>query len=129
MKQKTIGVNPLEEYLSKSAQKEQKQETDSDDGIAPESNPLILVGEPTPLPAPQLEQKETVLPGKMRITLHISAQVIDRLKNAVYWEPGMTLAGFAEEALEKALNEMEAERGKPFEKRRQHRLRGGRPII
>lgn len=129
MKQKTIGLNPLEEYLSKSNQRESQEEVDGKAQEASLATPLVLVGEPTSLPSAPSEQKAEVIPGKQRITLHISAHVIDRLKNAVYWEPGLTLAGFAEEALEKALDEMEAERGKPFEKRRQHRLRGGRPII
>ena len=74
--------------------------------------------------APESEK----LQGKQRITLHISADVIHRVKNAVYWEPGLTLAGFAEVALEDALEVMENERGKAFPERRDHRLRGGRPI-
>lgn len=107
MNKKTIGINPLEEYLASS--REQKERTE------------VVESEERTQPAP--------LAGKQRITLHISAQVIDRVKNAVYWEPGLTLAGFAEEALEKALNDLEAERGTPFAQRREHRLRGGRPII
>ncbi len=104
MKQKTIGRNPLEEYLS--SNKELKEETSVE-------QPQII-SSPSPL--------------KQRVTLYISADVIDRVKNAVYWEPGLTLAAFAEEALAKALNELEAERGKPFSQRKEHKLRGGRPL-
>ncbi len=124
MKQKTIGINPLEEYLSKGKEQKVPEVVEVEQHAAP----LVLVGEPTPVSEIVVAQEETIR-GKQRITLHISAEVIDRLKNAVYWEPGLTLAGFAEEALEKALNDMESERGKPFPQRRQHRLKGGRPII
>jgi hypothetical protein len=65
---------------------------------------------------------------KQRVTIHVPAELIDRVKNAVYWEPGLTLAGFAEMALAKALEELEQERGTPFPHRRDRQLRGGRPI-
>lgn len=189
MKQKTIGINPLEEYLSGKKQAKEQQESrdeaaskemelvatskpvamqvvpDSvkEQSIASESaaqrtqsadeeidreeqatkSTLFVAQETVSLETPlhldsslsgQLTINESLtgrtnLAGKQRITLHISAEIVDRVKNAVYWEPGLTVAGFAEEALEKALADMEAERGKPFPQRRQHRLRGGRPII
>lgn len=108
MKQKTIGLNPLEEYLtSTKATKEEPQE---------------ILEEPVPFVASEAGAKQ-------RITIHISAAVIERVKNAVYWEPGLTVAGLAEEALERAVESLEAERGTPFPQRKEHRLRGGRPII
>ncbi len=177
MKQKTIGINPLEEYLSgKKLSKERQQESESS-ALATEQtlhNPAAKLheqrdvipkvqqtqdgGEKSFLPdesvlkagsrdesleeplridtslsgqltIDQMGVRSQQLAGKQRITLHISAEIVDRVKNAVYWEPGLTVAGFAEEALEKALADMEAERGAPFPQRRQHRLRGGRPII
>lgn len=134
MTKKTIGLNPLEEYLS--ATREQR---DTREQKAPEVSVQTQQVERTQASLAAEEQKmtEPIMPengssqiaGKQRITLHISGAVIDRVKNAVYWEPGLTLAGFAEEALERALNELEAERGSPFPQRREHRLRGGRPII
>jgi hypothetical protein len=179
MKQKTIGLNPLEEYLS--GKKQSKQQT----AASVEDNPVqteqsqaavsakttkteesvslssvssvaehvqargsvlekqaaekeqVVLQEPLSIDSTlsgQLTIDDSVgrgqqLAGKQRITLHISAEIVDRVKNAVYWEPGLTVAGFAEDALEKALAEMETQRGAPFPQRRQHRLRGGRPII
>ncbi len=114
MKQKTIGINPLEEYLASSREHKERISEEPEPHKKEEQEPEIL-----PMP--------TV--GKQRITLHISAEVVDRVKNAVYWEPGLTLAGFAESALEKALNDLEVERGARFAQRKEHRLRGGRPII
>lgn len=125
MKQKTIGINPLEEYLSSS--REQKEVSSMPEKSKDQAQETIK--EEHSVVASQSALEAASLAGKQRITLHISADVVDRVKNAVYWEPGLTLAGFAEEALEKALKDLEAERGAPFPQRREHRLRGGRPII
>ncbi len=133
MKQKTIGINPLEEYLSNGKKKKSSHVDEAGEQPA-EAQP-----QPTELPtgqltfAPQIsgatEDSLAEGPRKQRITLHISSHIIDRVKNAVYWEPGLTIAGFAEKALSKALDEIEAERGSPFPSRRTHKLRGGRPLI
>ena len=76
----------------------------------------------------RVPEEEVKRPTKQRITLHISAELVDRVKNAVYWEPGLTVAGFAEEAFFKTIEELEEDRGAPFPQRKQHRLRGGRPV-
>lgn len=64
---------------------------------------------------------------KQRITVQISVDVIDRLKNAVYWTPGLTLASLAEEAFSKTVDKLEKERKKPFPQRKEE-LKTGRPI-
>ena len=77
--------------------------------------------------------KETSKPGsatkieKERLTVHIPVNLIDRVKNAVYWTPGLTLARLAEKALGKEMEELEKEKGGPFPPR-QEELRGGRPL-
>jgi predicted DNA binding CopG/RHH family protein len=65
---------------------------------------------------------------KERVTIHIPTELIDKVKNAVYWEPGLTLAGFAQIAFDRFLSQLEEEKGEPFPPRRRHRLFGGRPI-
>ena len=78
MKKKfTIGSNPLEAYLQQKSPQHKEQ----------------------PAPATQ--------PLKQRITIHLTVDLIERVKNAVFWQPGMTLTSFAEEALETALKKME----------------------
>lgn len=165
IKQKTIGRNPLEDYLSSKEPKESKETTGASEQRVPEphSSPLLTA----PLPAAQLSTaqqsaalqfaaqqpvapQQTAQPFntqhaveaeaaelnatksssslKQRITLYISADVIDKVKDAVYWEPGLTLAAFSEEALYNALISLEAERGKPFPPRKERKLRGGRPL-
>jgi predicted DNA binding CopG/RHH family protein len=64
---------------------------------------------------------------KQRITVQISEDVIERLKNAVYWTPGLTLASLAEEAFSKAVDALEKEREAPFSKRKDE-LKTGRPL-
>lgn len=64
---------------------------------------------------------------KQRITVQISEDVIERIKNAVYWTPGLTLASLAEEAFAKAVDALERERKAPFLKRKDE-LKTGRPI-
>lgn len=162
MSKKTIGLNPLEEYLSapkKAPEKKEKPEIQPEkrQKTAPKvKEPVALQEAPTfaqpvvqekPKPSGELTEaveidvqgqlaikgtrvpeEKVQRPAKQRITLHISADLVDRVKNAVYWEPGLTVAGFAEEAFTKTIEELEEERGAPFPQRKQHRLRGGRPV-
>lgn len=64
---------------------------------------------------------------KERLTVHLPVELIERVKNAVYWTPGLTLAGLAEEALAAAVERLEHERGEPFPPRKSE-LKGGRPL-
>ncbi len=168
MIKKTIGLNPLEEYLS--APKNPKKDVKKEVIVQPKKADVEPVVEPQVLsekkPKVQMQpeqvqpkQVQPVLatpilnenveidvqgqlaikgtkvpeekkerPAKQRITLHISTDLVDRIKNAVYWEPGLTVAGFAEEAFTGAMDVLEKERGEPFPQRKHHRLRGGRPV-
>ncbi len=76
-------------------------------------------------PPPQPEQPPRI--EKQRMTIHLPVDLVEKMKDAVYWTPGLTLAGLAEDALQVAVEEIEEERGEPFPKRREN-LRGGRPI-
>lgn len=64
---------------------------------------------------------------KERLTIHLSSALIERVKNAVFWTPGLTLAELGENALSRMVDELEAERGAPFESRTSE-LKGGRPL-
>ena len=58
---------------------------------------------------------------------NLPVEVIERVRNAVYWTPGMTLAGLTEDALSAYVDALEAERGEPFPQR-QGQLKLGRPL-
>lgn len=68
-----------------------------------------------------------VSPAKERLTVHLPKPLIDRVKNAVYWTPGLTLASLGQRALEAEVERMEQERGEMFPQRADE-LRGGRPM-
>jgi len=80
---------------------------------------------------PQRNKQERLpkAPPKERLTVHVPVDLIDRVKNAVYWTPGVTLAGLSEEGLIKAVQRLEKKHndGKPFPKR-EAELKGGRPL-
>lgn len=63
---------------------------------------------------------------KARMTVQISQNTIERLKDAVYWER-FTVAQFVEDALEAALQKIEKRRGKSYPKRKSE-LKPGRPL-
>ena len=92
-------------------------------------NPLDAVIPPsTASPAGVASTREhPKKPVKERLTVHLPVDLIDRVKNAVYWTPGLTLAGLAEVAFTQAMTQLEQERGGPFPPRR-HELTGGRPL-
>ena len=64
---------------------------------------------------------------KQRMTLNLAPELIERARDAVYWTPGLTLAGLTEKALVQFLEQLEKERGEPFPQR-QGKLKSGRPI-
>lgn len=88
--------------------------------------------EPIPTPLKQTKHRETgrntgKTKPKARLTVHVSQELNDRLKNAVYWSPGLTLASVAENALEAAVRKLEKANGEPFPVRKTE-LKGGRPL-
>ncbi len=62
-----------------------------------------------------------------RLTAQLPQEVMERVRNAVYWTPGLTIAGMATQALEQFLDQIEAERGEPFPPR-QGAVKTGRPV-
>jgi hypothetical protein len=82
------------------------------------------------IPKQEVSIHEVVRPSKRqkeRLTVHLPIDLIERIKNCVFWTPGQTLAGFAENVLTDAIDKVESERGEPFPHRNQE-LKGGRPI-
>jgi hypothetical protein len=64
----------------------------------------------------------------VRLTVSLPGDLIDRLRNAVYWSPGLTLAWLIAQSLRTSLIEMESLRQGPFPKRTKA-LRAGRPRL
>lgn len=76
---------------------------------------------PRPIPAAHRS------PSRRKLTVHLRPDVIERVKNAAYWNPRLTIAAIAEAGILQAIEEIEREQGGPYPPREQE-LRGGRPI-
>ncbi len=72
-------------------------------------------------------EEEEKIHTKLRITLQLSEEVIERIKNAVYYTPGLTLTALAEKAFCNIVDVLEKERNSPFPKRKDE-LKSGRPF-
>jgi hypothetical protein len=75
---------------------------------------------------PAIEQRKTMRADRSRITVQLPADVVNRLRNAVYWTPGITVTGFLSRCIVETVNRMESERGDVFPSRTTE-LRPGRP--
>ena len=64
---------------------------------------------------------------KERLTIHLPVDLINRVKNAVYWTPGLTLAELGEVGLGHVVEKLERKRGEVFPMR-ERELSGGRPL-
>lgn len=83
-----------------------------------------------PKPSPELPTATEEMARSVRterLTLHLSSKLVDRIRNAVYWTPGLTIAELAETALSESIDQLEAERGEAFVARGSE-LKRGRPI-
>lgn len=65
---------------------------------------------------------------KSRLTINLSVDLIERVKNSVYWTPGLTMSSLSEKALIKAVDSLEKKNGEPFPHRKEE-LRPGRPVL
>lgn len=67
-------------------------------------------------------------PRLVRLTVSLPADLVDQLRDAVYWSPSLTLAWLIARSLRASLTEMESSRQAPFPKRT-NALRAGRPRL
>jgi hypothetical protein len=67
-------------------------------------------------------------PRRVRLTVSLPSDLVDRLRDAVYWSPSLTLAWLIAQSLRTSLTEMESLRQGPFPKRTKA-LRAGRPRL
>lgn len=104
MQRRTIGSNPL-------------------DAVIPQAETSAA----TEAPSSTVRADAARRVEKQRLTVHLPVDLIERVKNAVYWTPGLTLAGLAEHSLTQTLERLEEERGEAFPPRTDE-LKGGRPL-
>ena len=78
-------------------------------------------GSNTDKPKPQPNHK------KEKLTVHLTHDLIERVKNAAYWNPRLTIAAIAERGIAQVIEQIERENGGPYPAREEE-LKGGRPI-
>jgi hypothetical protein len=64
---------------------------------------------------------------RQKLTVHLRPDLAERVKNAAYWNPRLTIASIAEMGIFHALELIEKEHGGPYPPREEE-LRGGRPM-
>lgn len=64
---------------------------------------------------------------KQPLTVRLDVDVLDRIRNVVYWTPGLTMNSFLEEAVMDLLKATEEKKGGAFP-RRDRQLQAGRKI-
>ncbi|HEY5626957.1 MAG TPA: hypothetical protein VIR79_03350 [Nitrospira sp.] len=67
-------------------------------------------------------------PRMVRLTVNLPSDLVEQVRNAVYWTPGLTVAWMVAQALRISLAELESVREGPFPKRAKP-LRAGRPRL
>lgn len=75
----------------------------------------------------QQEEYQAQAVEKERLTVYLTKELVEKVKNIVYWTPGLTLGAFAHEALEREVAKREQKNGGTFAPR-QSRLKAGRPM-
>ena len=79
------------------------------------------------LPTPAEERAEPLeIKGYRRVTLNLPADLVEQLRNTVYWTPGVTLTGLIKDALHESLERLEQRNGRRYPARLAE-LKSGRP--
>jgi hypothetical protein len=65
---------------------------------------------------------------KAPLTVVLSAKLMDKARDVVYWSHGLTLAKLVEQALAKEIERLEKAKGESFPNRKEEKLSSGRPV-
>jgi hypothetical protein len=81
-----------------------------------------------PATSPSLVKEKSEGPRNVRLTVNLPSNLVEQMRDAVYWTPGLTLAWMIARAVRASLTELESVRQGPFPKRLRP-LRAGRPRL
>ena len=73
------------------------------------------------------DAEKSTRPVKERSTFHLPIDLMDRMRNCVFWTPGLTMGELAEEGIRKVVDAYEKKNGGPFQTRKSN-LKGGRQL-
>jgi hypothetical protein len=111
----TIKNDPFETLIPDRVGEQASEEAHAGNVVTP-----IRRGQPKPEPSAEGQKKE-------KLTVHLTHDLIERVKNAAYWNPRLTIASIAEIGIKYAIEQVEREHGGPYPAR-ESELKGGRPI-
>jgi len=80
------------------------------------------------IPSSGSNKSERQQPRTVRLTVSLPGDLVDRLRDAVYWSPDLKLAWLIAQSLRASLTDLEMSRQGPFPKRVMA-LRSGRPRL
>lgn len=66
-------------------------------------------------------------PKRAKITVVVDGELVERIKNAAYWNPALTVASVTEMGIRLAMERIEKDHGGPYPTRTTN-LRPGRPL-
>ena len=75
-----------------------------------------------------IAKQPTKAPRMVRLTVNLPSHLVEQMRDAVYWTPGLTLAWMIARAVRASLTELETVHQGPFPKRLKP-LRAGRPRL
>lgn len=78
-------------------------------------------------PSPPAAAGPAEVKGRQKLTVHLDGDLVNRVKNAAYWNPRLTIARIAAEGIRLAIERIERENGGSYPQR-ESELVGGRPI-
>lgn len=78
--------------------------------------------------SPSLVKDNTQKPRMVRLTVNLPSHLVEKMRDAVYWTPGLTLAWMIGRAVQASLADLETIHQGPFP-RRLKPLRAGRPRL
>ena len=93
-----------------------------------QNNAIKNGGLGTARPQTRPNKAETQQPRTVRLTVSLPGDLVDRLRDAVYWSPDLKLAWLIAQSLRASLADLEKSRQSPFPKRTMA-LRAGRPRL
>ena len=127
---RTIGSDPFAALMPTASPAERSPPPPRPEATPRELPTLpVVANEVDPPPAAAATRlPEPDAPAKrQKLTVHLDGEVVNRVKNAAYWNPRLTIARIAERGIRLALKEVEKENGGPYPQR-ESELKGGRPI-
>jgi hypothetical protein len=124
----TIKNDPFGSVIPLSSEPELSKAIEDVPHVAPVISEVRSKPERASRPVSMVRNQDTATKtGKQKLTVHLATELADRVKNAAYWNPRLTIASIAEQGIKYAIEKHERDNGGKYPAR-EGELVGGRPI-